>query len=281
MKEEYVFPQTLAQALAARKAGFLPYGGGTDLMVRHKNDLQEGWQPSFSFLAHVPELSGIQVDADGLTVGALATMAEVAADERVPPLLRKACLGVGSPGLRNVATLGGNICSASPAGDSLPPLYLYQAQLNLCSTGGERHLALADFIRGVGQTALTDDELLVSIRIPASAWTRTMYRKVSSRTTNAISKVSLAGAMLLDGKRIVACRLAFGAVGATVIRCYRTEQALVGQRITEACHNREQWLNLLRNEVLPIDDLRSTALYRREVAVNLARQFVCGENDGL
>lgn len=276
--QSYTYPKNLPEALAARKEKYLPYGGGTDLMLQHQDELKKGQPLSLCFLGHVPELHGITWDSNGITIGAMTSMAEIAGDDRLPVLLREACLGVGSPGLRNVATLGGNICMASPAGDSLPPLYVHGAEVLLCSKQGERRVGLDDFITGVGRTALNNDELLISVFIPKMTVSRYFYRKVSSRVSNAISKISIAASLLLDGTSIVDIRLAYGAVGPTVIRLHEVESFLTGQELDEVCDSFDEWAYRIRDGVQPIDDLRSTALYRREVAVNLCRIFLKNES---
>ncbi len=162
-------PSTLAEALTLRAAhGAIPFAGGTDLMVRLRRGA--GALPAFPgpvlFLARCSELRGIRRVAEGVEAGATTALADLADSPLTPPLLREAVLQIGGPGLRTVATLGGNLCNASPAADTLPVLYAFDAQVRLASANAERSLPIRDFVLGPGRTALREDELLVSILMP-------------------------------------------------------------------------------------------------------------------
>jgi xanthine dehydrogenase FAD-binding subunit len=268
-------PTSLREALEIRRDhGALPFAGGTDLMVRLRRGA--GAVPRFPapllFLDRCPELSRITMTADGaLVLGSMVTLARIAADARVPAALRDAAMQMGGPGLRTVATVGGNICNASPAADTLPFLYAWDARLRLAAAGAEREIALADFITGPGRTTLAAGEILTAIVIPAWSPTLSLWRKVGTRKANALTKVSVAAfADMADG-RVIRARIALGAVAPVIARLHDVETALEeGQGAGLVARLPE----LVGAAVRPIDDQRSTAEYRRTVAINLVRQFV-------
>jgi CO/xanthine dehydrogenase FAD-binding subunit len=167
---------------------------------------------------------------------------------------------VGGAQIQNRATLGGNIANGSPAADGVPVLAAAEAWLLLGSAAGERRVAITTFFTGYRQSVLRPDELILAIELPPSSG-RPWFRKVGTRAANAISKVVMAGV------RDAAPRLALGSVGPTVVRLPRTEAALA------AGAPLDQAVAALDAEIAPIDDLRSTAAYRRQVAANLLRQF--------
>ncbi len=170
---EVLRPGTLAEALAFRKeTAALPFAGGTDVMVRERG--YTGTGPRIDrpvlFLDAVGELRSITLGdfAAGaiLSIGAAATLTEIVNDERVPEPLRESCRLIAAPGLRNRATMAGNICNASPAGDSIPPLYVLDARVVLAREGEVRTVPIAEFLTGPGRTTLRDDEIMIAIQVP-------------------------------------------------------------------------------------------------------------------
>jgi len=255
-------PTSLQQVLEARAEGVRPYAGGTDIMVRHKAALDRGDNLDLIFLSGVVELIGISLTPETLRIGPLTTMADMAISPCIPDVLRQACAGVGSPALRNQATIGGNVCTASPAGDGLCALHTCRAEVELRSLHAMRRLALEDFILGPGRTALAADELLTALLIPLPGPDISFFRKVGPRPVNAIAKVSLAVGLWLDGPLIARARLALGAVGPTVLRCGALEERLRGMTPDEAAAKAQELAILAGTSARPIDDLRSTAEYR-------------------
>ena len=170
--------------------------------------------------------------------------------------------------MRNQATLGGNICTASPAGDTLPALYALGAQAVLMSRDAVRVLDVAEFITGPGRTVLEPGEILARVRIPLpDPGAVQHFEKVGRRRALAISVASLAAVLRLDGDAVRDIRLAFGSVGPTVLRCAEAEAWLTGRTLT--ADNLRHAAGLVRSTVRPIDDVRATADYRRQVAGNL------------
>jgi len=274
-------PQSLSDVLEllAREPGvWRAFAGGTDLMVL----LEFGALAHRNFLSirHLPELKGIEVTPEHVTLGALSSYTEIQRHEtmrREFPLLCAAARETGGIAIQNRGTLGGNIVNASPAADSPPALLVYDAELELVSASGARWTAYRNFHTGYKKMDMRADELLCRIRLPrATGDLQTYYRKVGTRKAQAISKVCFAaGARLSDnngGGRIRDVRLALGSVAPTVLRCTRTEDLLRDQTLDEATITAA--CAMLAQEVVPIDDLRSTAQYRLRVAANLLADFL-------
>jgi CO/xanthine dehydrogenase FAD-binding subunit len=269
-------PRDLATALGrmAREPGvWRPFAGGTDLMVL----LEGGKLPHRKFVSiwGLPELRGIEVTAERVLVGALTTYTELRRHETIArefPLLCQAAAETGSVATQNRGTLGGNIANASPAADAPPALFVYDAELELVSASGARWVPYLGFWSGYKQMDLRSDELIRRIRLPRGKrdW-KQYYRKVGTRRAQAISKVCFAGAARVDAGRIVDVRIALGSVAPTVLRAVETEKTLRGERLSPPILHAAQ--EALAREIAPIDDMRSTAHYRRRVAQNLLAEF--------
>ncbi|MHC1753638.1 FAD binding domain-containing protein [Humidesulfovibrio sp.] len=265
----------LFAALQAPQAQLL--AGGTDLLVRLRAAQATSGQGPQTLvrLDGISALRGVERTPDGcLRLGAACTHAELLAHPLLRaelPELAAALAELGSPPIRNMGTLGGNICTASPAGDTLPPLVALGAEVELISTLGVRRMALADFITGPGRTRLEPGEVLAAaLAPPRPEFEVRRFEKVGRRSALAVAVVSLAALLRLErGRvpRVLEARLAWGSVGPTVWRCPEAEAALVGQRLTLGALGRAA--AIARAQVQPIDDLRASAEYRRQVAGNL------------
>jgi len=228
-------------------------------------------------LERIPTLRMISVAEDEIVIGAAATFEQIAVAPAVRRHLRVLAQAIdvlGSPPIRHMATLGGNLCTASPAADSLPALYVLGAKVELSSLHQRRTVTLADFIAGPRQTCLRPGEILWSVHIPLpKVGTFSAYYKVGRRKAMAIAVASLAAAWTLqpDGT-IHGIRLAWGSVGPTVMVLPQIEDALEGQRMSPGL------LKRLAAEVAalvrPIDDIRASAAYRRQVAGNLLFKLI-------
>jgi len=274
---ELTTPSSLAEALALlnREPGvWKPFAGGTDLMVL----LEAGKLPHRNYVNiwSLNELRGIEATDTHITLGALTTYTDVQSHPVLQdefPMLCQAASETGGLAIQNRGTLGGNIVNASPAADSPPALLAYGAEVELISTGGSRWLPYRGFHTGYKQMLIGQNELLARIRLPRNTRNAThYYRKVGTRKAQAISKVCLAGLAKLDGDQISDVRIALGSVAPIVVRCVQTEDALRGQKpdavsIKSACAT-------LAQEISPIDDIRSTATYRLQVAKNLLTDFL-------
>jgi CO/xanthine dehydrogenase FAD-binding subunit len=250
------------------------FAGGTDLMVL----LEAGKLPHRNFLSiwNLAELKGIEVAPHFVTLGAATTYTELRNNETLArefPLLCQAASETGAIATQNRGTIGGNIANASPAADSPPVLLVYDAEIELVSVRGARWRPFHCFHSAYKRMDLRSDELIRRIRLPRSQqqW-RQRYRKVGTRKAQAISKVCFAGAALLETGRIADIRLAFGSVAPTVLRATKTEQLLRGEQISPGIARAAT--EKLAQEIAPIDDMRSTANYRRRIAQNLLTEFI-------
>jgi CO/xanthine dehydrogenase FAD-binding subunit len=271
-------PRDLAAALermASEPGVWKPFAGGTDLMVL----LEAGKLPHKKFLNiwNLAELRGIVVTAEHVTLGALTTYAEAQRHEvlaREFPLLCQAAAETGSVATQNRGTLGGNIANASPAADSPPALLVYGAEIEIVSAGGARWVPYASFHTGYKKMNLRATELICSIRVARSgaAW-KQYFRKVGTRRAQAISKICFAGAARVEAGRMADVRIALGSVAPTVLHAVRVEELLRGQRPEDAALLLVAQ-DALGAEVAPIDDMRSTGRYRRNVARNLLAEFL-------
>ncbi len=276
-------PRSLAEALALleREPGvWKPFAGGTDLMVL----FEAGALPQRKFLGlwHLSELQDIEVTAEQVTLGALATYTQILGNatlQREFPLLCQAARETGGVATQNRGTLGGNIANASPAADSPPALLVYDAELELVSARGSRWVSYQGFHTAYKQMDLRPEELISRIRLPRSGkpW-KQYYRKVGTRKAQAISKVCFAGLAEVEGGTVRDIRIALGSVAPTVIRCVKTEAALSGQKIGAAALAAAK--AALAEEISPIDDFRSTARYRLRVAQNLLGDFLLNSIEG-
>jgi CO/xanthine dehydrogenase FAD-binding subunit len=271
-------PRDLAAALsrmASELGVWRAFAGGTDLMVL----LEAGKLPHGKFLNiwKLAELRGIAVSSEYVTLGALTTYAEVQRHEilaREFPLLCRAAAETGSVATQNRGTLGGNIANASPAADSPPALIVYGAEIEIVSAGGARWVAYESFHSGYKKMNLHVGELIRSIRVARAhgAWNQ-YFRKVGTRRAQAVSKICFAGAGRIEAGRIAEVRIALGSVAPTVLRAVRVEELLRGERPADAALLLAAQ-DVLGAEITPIDDMRSTGRYRRNVARNLLGEFL-------
>jgi CO/xanthine dehydrogenase FAD-binding subunit len=272
----YLRPRDLDEALATRAAhpDWMVLAGGTDLMVNANHRPEPA---GILDLWRLPGLGSITATSDSVTIGAGSTWLEV---EHHPAILERwlplaaAAREIGALQIQARGTLGGNVGNSSPVGDSLPVLLALDATLELASARGRRTVAYKDFCTGYKKTVLAPDELIVSATLPApSATTKTTWRKVGTRRAQSISKVMGAAAIELDGGIVKSARVALGAIADRPIRIAAVEAAVVGLPPAQAADAARA---ALRTAIKPIDDVRSTAVYRREVAENLVARFFSG-----
>ncbi len=256
-------PSSLDEALRAMRdeGPLVPLAGCTDLYVALNFGTLEPRR--FINLWSVDELRVIEKSGDSLRIGAMATYASIIQSKLVRkrlPMLVSAAKEIGGVQIHNRGTIGGNIANGSPAGDTLPVFAAADAVVAIRSAGSERRVPLTQFYSGYRKTVLRADELVVALEIPTvdgKQW----FRKVGTRAAQAISKIVMAAV------RSPKPRIALGSVAPTVIRLPMTEGALEdGAPIEEA-------QRILMAEISPIDDMRSTAEYRRRVAANLLGRF--------
>ncbi len=273
--DKYLAPTSLAEALDALAAGDCTIlAGGTDLMPQSQAGRVK-FRPMLLNIRRLP-LSGIVESGGAIRIGALTTITDL-----LDSPLVKAKLGVlweaadhfASGQIRNAGTLGGNICNASPAGDTLVPLMVLNAEVELTSKRGSRRLPIAEFFTGPGRTKREPDELLTAVVIPTPpAGFRARFAKFGTRPALDISAVSVGIGAVVDGGGLRDVRVAFGAAGPTPMRGRMTEEVVEGRKLDDA--TLAAAAKAAHDEVTPIDDVRATAWYRREMIHNLTRKVL-------
>ena len=269
----YVRPRDLDEALAARAAhpDWMVLAGGTDLMV---NANHAAVPAGIVDLWRLAAICFVRVADDAIAIGAGTTWHEVdrhpAIRARMAPLAA-AAREIGALQIQARATVGGNVGTSSPVGDSLPVLLALDAELEVASVRGARRVPYREWCTGYRTTGLAPDELIVAAHVPVPGpATRATWRKVGTRRAQSISKVMGAAAITFDGDVVVDARVALNAVADQPIRITAVEAAVRGQRRAAAADAARA---AVRATIRPIDDVRSTADYRREVAENLVARF--------
>ena len=285
---EYLEPASLEEAISLlREHGDRAQvlAGGTYLLVQIK---MERVAPEYVInVGKVPGLDGIAPHDGGLRIGALTKIRAIRNAPQVQAgyaALAEACAAFGSTQIQVMGTIGGNLCNGSPASDTVPALMAFGAQLVLAGPDGERILPVEEFLLGPGQTALRDGELLVAVQLPplpqplpsegrgeSAGGAGSAFIKIS-RVAADLAKASVAAVLLREGDRVVDCRLAFGSVGPTVSRTRRAEEVLAGKPFSAELALEAG--RVAAEEISPIDDVRSTAWYRREVVKALAHDVL-------
>jgi xanthine dehydrogenase small subunit len=252
------------------------FAGGTDLMVLYNGRILST-PDSVLNIWQLDELREISDEGDRLKLGALCCYTQLINDERVKrhaPTLVDAARTIGAVQIQNRGTIGGNIVNGSPAGDSLPVLAAFDAEVEIGSSRGTRRVSFNQFYTGYRQTVLAPDELLLNIFLPKQReGERARFYKVGTRAAQAISKVVMAVRADIDAeKRIASIAIGLGSVAPTIIRARSTEEAIAGSTIdNELIENAR---NQIMNEIKPITDIRSTERYRRTVTGNLLARFL-------
>jgi CO/xanthine dehydrogenase FAD-binding subunit len=270
--------RSLAEAyalLGQRPAGLRVLAGGTDLMV------QIGARVGLREIGHVldvwriPELRGVDLSGGVLRLGALTTYSELLRSPLVQqalPALAQVSREVGAWAIQNRGTVGGNVCNASPAGDTLPIMIAAGASFLIGGPRGERSVPADEFFLAYRKTALQGDELLLRIDAPAlGADEKLLYRKVGTRRAQSIAKTLIAVRAALRAGELRSVRVAAGCVAPVPLRCRQVEAALEGRAPDAAALRAAR--AALEAEIAPIDDVRSTAAYRRRVSGNVLERL--------
>lgn len=279
----------VVQALVNAGPAAALLAGGTDLMVKMKDGKVS--PRVLVDLSGVGETSVIRDEEGSVYVGATVTHSQLLGSALVAekaPLIREAVATIGSPQIRNRGTIGGNIVTASPAGDTIPALYVLGAEVAIYGPAGKRTAAMDEFFLGPGRTALEPAEMVMGVRIPAMhPGEAGAFVKLGQRNAMAISVVSCAArARLTEVGGLADVRVAFGAVAPTVVRARSAEEALSGLAVrklmaemrggTRPCVSEEVMgiCRIAAREVSPITDVRGSADYRRDMAAALLYQAV-------
>ena len=274
---QHFVPTTLKEALKILdERDCYIFAGGTDLMVqKHRSS---GLVPNFDkdilYVMNIKELDYIKTDAEGnLRIGAMNRYCELLNSSLVPDIFKTVFNEIASPNIRNMATLVGNIGNASPAGDSLLPLNLFNARVVLSSVNGNREVLVEDFIQGVRKIDRKKNELITEVIVPKCDL-NFYYRKIGSRKAETITKVSLMGGYKLDGNKVKELRICFGSISTKVVRNHFIEEKYQGKSVNELRARIDDIINEYDHEIKPITDQRSTMEYRKKVAKNLLRDFL-------
>ncbi len=277
--ETYVAPRSLAEAAEVLRRGKVTIvAGGTDLMPQSKAG-RARFHPVLMNIRRIPEISGITEQDGVVRLGALTTVTQLLESPLVRTRFKalwQACDKFASDQLRNAATIGGNICNASPAGDLLVPLLVFDAEVVLASKPDgaltTRSLPLAEFFVGPGRTKRRDDELLAAVHVPLPPdGFVSEFFKFGTRPALDISMISIGLGALPGPGRLADARVAFGAVAPTPIRAPRTEAALEAKPLAAAI---DAALAAAAEEIHPITDLRASDWYRREMVRNVLRRML-------
>jgi len=251
-----------------------PAAGCTDISVLKEEKKLD--RHSFLDLSYIKELEFIEEKEGYIYIGPLTTHGELADSDLIKKkayVLASACKSVGSPQVRNRGTIGGNICHASPSGDSIPALYVLNAEFKIEGVGKSRFVKAEEFFTGPGRTVRTDRELLTSIRFkPLGSGYYSDFIKLGQRKALACAKVSMAFCANVTGNKLEDVRIALGAVAPTVVRAPKTEEYLNGKEIND--ENLKTACEMVMTEVTPITDLRSTDKYRRQMAGVLLEKLI-------
>ena len=278
LRFDYLEARNLRQALALLQRhgeDARVVAGSTDFLVRWR---QGFWRPACVVsIKGIPALSRIRYSpANGLNLGALATVQDIethTAVRRHYPALATGATAFAGVQVRNLATVGGNVCNASPAGDTLPALLAFDAQCRIAGPDGERVLPLTEFFRGPGRTALNPGEILTALTLPPSLPNSgSLYIKHSPRGAMDIATVGVASVVTLDesGQVCRDARIALGAVAPTPLRAYAAEEILRGQSLTPELLS--EAAVAAQSIATPIDDVRGSAAYRRAMVEALTRR---------
>jgi len=241
--------------------------GGTDLLLQTK---MGKWRPGAFIRLPCLDQPAV-IDGDVVLVSALTSLTALVADPVVSgrlPLLAEAMSRMGSPQIRNIATLGGNLGNASPAADSAPPLMVYEARVHLASTRGTRSIAVEDFFLGPGKTVVGPDEVIVELAVPLPGDNELVYfNKFGPRGANVISSANFGVRLVFDDNGIENAFLAAGSVAPRPLRLVETEKALKGKAFDELAREdeTEALVAILHREVAPISDVRGSAWYKARV----------------
>ena len=270
----YFAPQKIEEALeilSRYREEIKVIAGGTDLLIQYYDRLYE--VGTWLDLKNIKELKDIRINKNQMEIGAMVTHTQLEKSEDIKkyfPILSQAAADIGSPQIRNRGTIGGNIVNASPAGDLLAPLMAYDAQFKLLSTQGERIVPAEEFFIGPKKTILEQAQLLTGIILPLP-FERTFgcWIKIGKRKALIISTITLAlvAEMAEDNKTVKDVRTCLGSVAPTPIEVKEVREKMIGKNFSQLDFN--QLGQIVEDKIFPIDDIRGTREYRKDVAKNI------------
>lgn len=267
-KFEHLQAKTVGEAcslLSKYKGEARLIAGGTDLLVSMKR--REIYPKYLINIKTIPQLDCINYDGEGLKIRALATIHDIESSPVIRErfsILADSAYQMGTPNIRNMGTIGGNLCHAAPSADTAPPLIGLGARVKISGPKGERTIALEKFFVGPGETALQNGEMLTEIQVPnPPAHTIGVYLKLPARTAIDIAIVGVAVIVRLNSSKIIDAKIALGAVAPTPIRARKAEEIMKGNIIEDGLIERAA--QVAAEEAEPISDIRGSADYRREM----------------
>jgi CO/xanthine dehydrogenase FAD-binding subunit len=273
----HTIPKSLKEALTYLKNDdYKVIAGGTDLMIQKRNtaDLPPLFNTNILYAFNLEELKYVIKEENRIRIGSMTSLETLLHHPDIPQLLKDVIIEMASPGIRNVATLAGNIANASPAGDSLVALYLMDAMVVLSSVDKKREVPIDQVILGPRKTSIQKNELITEIILPIENFSQTTWVKVGGRRADAISKVSFAGAVTVQEGKVIDFRIALGAIFMTVVRNLDIENLYKNISVQTLKNNIKHILNQYQELIKPIDDQRSNKIYRSQVALNLIEDFI-------
>ncbi|MEM2900345.1 MAG: FAD binding domain-containing protein [Thermoplasmata archaeon] len=262
----YVRPTNLENCLLELSKGGIPIAGGTDLMILIRDGIIS--PNRLVDISKIKELKGIYEEDDKIRLGALTTFSDLVESKLVReniPVLYDSAISMGSPLIRNVATIGGNICNASPACDSAPPLIVLGANAKIVGNNGDRKIAVEDIFKSVRKTSLSKDEILYSIEIKKNESLGASFLKLGKRNALAISVISVATSLVIKNGVIEDCRIALGAVAPVPMRAKKAEEYLKGKEVKNAEKIFSETSKIAMEESCPITDVRACDEYRKKM----------------
>ncbi len=270
-------PENLKQALETiYKQQCTIMAGGTDLMVQRARGfaIAPDFDKPLLFIEHLNELKKIYIEDKEIHIGACAILTDIIDSDIAPEIFRDMIRQMASPPTRNMATIAGNICNASPAGDTLPYLYAVNAKVVLQSTENNRTLPIEEFITAPKKTCLNSDEILTDIIIPNKTFSYNYYRKLGQRKGMSLTKASLLGMADIKDHTILNVRIALGSVAASIVHSTEIEESMKNKKIEIIMNDLNMILAQYGNLIRPIDDARSTAIYRKKASLRLIKDFL-------
>ena len=274
---EYLAPGTLSElfeTIGSRGKELQVLAGGTDLMIALKERVAA---PKIVVdLGRLrKELGGVTVEDGVLRIGALATFSQIESSPivaRYANALRQAASNVGTLQIRSIATLGGNLATASPAADSAPPLIALGATVTLMSRSGQRSLPVQSVFAGPKRNGLREGEIVSSVEIPAKEEVRSVWTRSAVRNENVLSTVSVAVASTVQDGRFGSSRVALGAVAPTPILAEKATKEMIGSEAT--ADQAERVAALAAEDARPISDIRASAHYRKRLVLVLTKRLI-------
>jgi carbon-monoxide dehydrogenase medium subunit len=274
-KFDYYQPESLKEAyrLMEKNEGRARYiAGGTDILWRIKHGVIKA--DALISLRRIGPLEGITWNG-GLTLGSMALFRTIERDSSIArdyPSLTQAVSILANPQVRNMATVGGNLCNGAPSADSVPPLMVLEAVLTLEGPGGKREVPIGDFFTGPGQTCMDRTEILTQIKIPKAAPNSGTVFLKKGRVSQDIAVVNAAALLVMEGKMCRKCRLAVGAVAPVPLRLTKIEEMVEGREIDPEILDRVG--EMVERAVSPITDVRSTEEWRRAMSGVLIKRAI-------